>query len=112
MGVMAEQPIEWARLEREFEKRGMTASEIAVELGYARGYFAGRKSEKNTLPTAVIRMLDKLYDIRYDEYKPVEKEEVPVSEPPVIVQVQIDYDKLHDHIFDAVYQAMSKIFSE
>lgn len=83
MAKMAEMLIEWAKLEREFEKRGKTASEVALELGYARGYFAGRKAEKNTLPVAVVRMLEKLYDIRPEEYEAKEEPApVPVTPPP------------------------------
>ncbi len=113
MAKMAEQPVVWSKLEREFEKRGMTASDVARELGYSKGYFAGRKNENDTLPVAVVRMLDKLYDIRYDEYKPTDSDmdTKPVYEP-VPLQVEIDYQKLHDCIYDAVYQAVKKAWAE
>ena len=113
MAKMAEMSIEWAKLEREFEKRGLTASEVALELGYARGYFAGRKNEKNTLPVAVVRMLEKLYDIRPDEYEVKEEPAtVPTAPPPVIQSVELDYVKLYNIMYEAVYNAVKKAWSE
>lgn len=113
MAKMAEMPIEWAKLEREFEKRGLTASNVALELGYARGYFAGRKNEKDTLPIAVVRMLEKLYDIRPEEYEAKEEPDVvPVAPPPVIQPFELDYARLYNIMYEAVYNAVKKAWSE
>ena len=113
MAKMSERPVEWAKLEREFEKRGLNASEVAVELGYARGYFAGCKHEGRNLSMAVKRMLEKLYDIRPDEYEVKEEPAtVPTAPPPVIQPFELDYVRLYNIMYEAVYNAVKKAWSE
>lgn len=113
MAKMSERPVDWAKLEREFEKRGLNASEVAVELGYAKGYFSGCKYEGRSLSVAVKRMLEKLYDIRPDEYEVKEEPAtVPTTPPPVIQSVELDYVKLYNIMYEAVYNAVKKAWSE
>ena len=53
---------------------------VAEDLGYSPSYFT-RAFRMGELPEATALMLDKVYGIKYEDYKPEEKEPVQEDEP-------------------------------
>ena len=60
---------------------------------------------------AAAKALENAYNIRIADYAQKESQQAPVP-TPAPVQYGLDYAKLHNIIYDAVYSAVKKVWSE
>ena len=98
------------KLSCELEKRNLTMVAASREIGFCDSYLA------NVLRRCVIskvaaKSLDNAYNIRLADYK---LEEVPLEPvaPPAPIQLELDYERLRNIIYEAVYSAVKKAWSE
>lgn len=71
-------PVDKARIQECFDKRGLKQSDVSHEIGYERGYITNSILEGRFTKTAAI-LLEKLYNIKPEDYKPDEVEEEVVE---------------------------------
>lgn len=117
--------VDKTKMDRILEKRGLSYSDVAREMGRSPKYLSNKVRDPGyiTLPDA--KFLKVMYGITEDEYapdpKPVKENKIDIPEIPVEdlvdvpayeIELQIDYGKLHNVIFDAVYQAVKKAWAE
>lgn len=104
-----------AKLRREFEKRGLSMKEVAIELGYEGDYFNNCCNRLRISKMAALSLQTK-YDIRVEEYEATEEEltpePVPAPEVPPTPPFELDYDRLYNLMYEAVYQAVKKPWAE
>lgn len=104
-----------AKLRREFEKRGLSMREVAIELGYCGDYFSNCCNRLRISKMAALSLQTK-YDIRVEEYEAKDEEpapdSVPAPEVPSIPPFELDYDRLYNLVYEAVYQAVKKAWAE
>ena len=104
-----------AKLRREFEKRGLSMKEVAIELGYGGDYFNNCCNRLRISKMAALSLQTK-YDIRVEEYEATEEEPAPVTVPapdiPSAPPFELDYDRLYNLMYEAVYQAVKKAWAE
>lgn len=111
-------PVDKDKLYSAFKKRDLTASEVSLELGYSK-WFISKSADRGTITQAVGMMLDKIYNIKPEDYAP-DPEPVEAWDPlaeiePAPVQEArdlIDYEKLSAVICEAIYQALKKVQEE
>lgn len=104
------------KLRREFEKRGLSMKEVAIELGYGGDYFNNCCNRLRISKMAALSLQTK-YDIRVEEYEATEEEPAPVPVPipcetPSAPSFELDYDRLYNLVYEAVYQAVKKAWAE
>jgi len=111
-------PVNKDKLYQAFKKRNLTASEFSIELGYSK-WFIAKSADRGTFTQAVVMMLDKIYNIKPEDYapdpEPVEEWDPLAEIKPVPVQEArelIDYEKLSAVICEAIYQALKKVREE
>ena len=107
--------IDGNKLTREIEKRGLIGRAMSVEMGYAASYISCC-TNRGHMSTSGLKMLEKLYDIRPDEIMPdkepetiPEPEQMTIPEPPAD---PINYERLGQVIYQAVYEAVKKAWAE
>lgn len=106
--------IDGQKLKAEIKRRGLTEKEISLELGWSQSYITDA-IQRGMLRDSAILMLDKLYNIKIDDFvAEIEPEGVTeVSEPDVDSRSpQIDADKLYDVIYRAVYSAVKNAWMD
>ena len=103
-------PVDKAKLYRLLEKRNLTAKEVSIELGYSR-FFLSNCAGRGVINTPSAKMLEKLFNIRPEDYAPdpTETETPQILEEMREVRDLIDYDRLERAIYAAVYQAIKAI---
>lgn len=93
----------------ELEKRNLKNSDVSEELGFKRGYIKDAL-RRGRISNGAIKMLEVLYNIKPDSYCVIDaKQEKSVVEEKESV---IDYDRLRETIYDAVYWAVKKAWAE
>lgn len=97
------------KLKAEFEKRNLSMAEIAREMGRADKYLSN-KIQKDTgeITLADSKFLEAVYSIKREVYELESDASETISEPTPI----IDYEKLGQVIYNAVYEAVKKAWSE
>lgn len=106
-------PVNVGKFRREVERRGLTITRVSQDMGRNNCYIS-KKLQTGFFNVQDAIALDTLYHISRDLYEernlPAVKEpEEPIDLPsPVVVNVDIDYDKLYDTIFNAVGRAFTK----
>lgn len=93
----------------ELEKRNLAKREVSRELGFKDGYL-NDCIRRGRIGNGAVKMLEVLYNIHPDSYCNVEKVEEKV--PEVEKESVIDYDRLREVIYDAVYWAVKKAWAE
>lgn len=93
----------------ELEKRNLIKREVSLELGFKDNYLTDCIRRKR-ISNSAVKMLEVLYNIKPDSYCCVEKVEEKV--PEVEKESVIDYDRLREVIYDAVYWAVKKAWAE
>lgn len=126
MGVRSYVPCDADKLNDSFKRRGLTAQQVAQELGYEKQYFAKVKS-RHKITCSVAKMLEIEYRITEDEYKPlqIEKEELKeeltavknslarTEEVSAIVEAfNVVNNDLYALVYTAVYEAVKKAWAE
>lgn len=99
------------KLYRELEKRGLNHSEVSTEIGFAQWFISNSASRGKINRTGAI-MLEKLYNIKPEDYAPDPDNTPEIIEPVKEAQNIIDYEKLGEVIYDAVYRAVKTAWSE
>lgn len=98
------------KLSRELEKRNLTRVAASREIGFSDAYFAN-VMRKGVISKAAAKALDNAYNIRLADYKLEEVPLEPVAHPAPI-QLELDYVRLRNIIYEAVYSAVKKAWSE
>ena len=110
--------IDGKKLSNELQKRGLTKAGVSQELGYS-PVFVNNVCARNVINTPATLLLEKLYNIKYEDYAPDKEENVAelsesvskeTKETPVIPEDF--YDKMYQMIYSAVYEAVKKAWSE
>lgn len=99
--------VNFGKLKEQFKKRGLNSSKAGVELGYSANYFANVRARGKMSKSATI-LLDRVYGIKESDYVVQDEQEVKVE----AISPQIDYDKLYEVIYSAVYQATKMALKE
>ena len=103
------------RLYEELRKVGLGPGEASVRLGFGASYISS-SSSRGHLSRLCVRLLEKELGIAPDQYV-IQEETAPEPEVEEIQAVEevrevIDYDRLHNVIYDAVYLAVKKAWAE
>lgn len=106
--------VDGKKLADAFKKRGMPYSQAARECGYESNYFA-KAAYRGKMSKSAAVMLQALYRMERTEYEP-ESNPVTIG-PGSEVQTAdntrtVDFDSLYNVIYEAVYQAVKKAWSE
>lgn len=101
------------KLKHELKVRNLSNGDVAESLGHGRNYITDAYRRKR-INMASVKMLDVLYNIKPESYTGNEDVEETASEyvEPVRESTVIDYDRLEATIFQAVYAAVKKAWSE
>ena len=98
------------KLSRELEKRGLAKATASREMGFCEAYLS-QVMQRGVISKVAARALESTYNIRLVDY--ALKEATPeLVAPPAPVQLELDYVKLRNIIYDAVYSAVKKAWSE
>lgn len=102
--------IDKTKLENELRKRGLTYANVSRELGFHQGYIADAM-HRERIGIVVLRMLEVLYNISPDSYVIEDKKEKieTVDREP---KETINYEKLYNLVYTAVYEAVKKAWAE
>lgn len=98
------------KLSRELEKRGLTKAVASREIGFCESYLS-RVMQRGVISKVAARVLENTYNIRLADYELKETAPTPVA-PPAPVQFELDYVRLRNIIYEAVYSAVKKAWSE
>lgn len=100
-------------LKHELKVRNLSNGDVAESLGHGRNYITDAYRRKR-INMASVKMLDVLYNIKPESYTGNVDVEETTSEyvEPVRESTVIDYDRLKVTIFQAVYAAVKKAWSE
>lgn len=110
MGVVKKVKADKAKLYDEFKKRNLSVSQVSKEMGRGPNYITEQiKQGFISLPCATF--LKVRYNINEKDYAPEEETKPVVIEPTKTID-PIDYEKLATVIYDAVYEAVKKAWSE
>lgn len=96
------------KLSRELEKRNLTKTIASREIGFCDSYIS-QVMQRGVISKVAARALENTYNIRLVDYEL--KETAPVA-PPTPVQLELDYVKLRNIIYEAVYSAVKKAWPE
>ena len=105
MGSLKKKPVDYEKLKALFIRRGLKLESVSIEMGHT-GHFLSHSKETGHLSNAALKMLDMMYNVKYDEIKPDE----PASDSTILEPVReskpdFDYDILQMTIMDAVMLA-------
>lgn len=110
--------INGAKLKKILEDRFLTFSEVSVECGYNESAIS-RCIARNSMTKILIKALELRYNIRPEDYVIPDPKPEPGSmpEPPEQMsflpgKVEIDYICLKSIIYEAVYDAVKKAWTE
>lgn len=98
------------KLSRELEKRNLKMSVASREIGFSDSYFTN-VMKRGVISRAAAKALENAYNIRLADYKLEKAAPEPVA-PPAPVQFELDYVRLRNIIYEAVYSAVKKAWSE
>lgn len=98
------------KLSRELEKRGLAKATASREMGFCESYLS-QVMQRGVISKVAARVLENTYNIRLADYELKGTAPTPVA-PPAPVQLELDYVKLRNIIYEAVYSAVKKAWSE
>lgn len=96
------------KLSHELEKRGITKAVASREIGFCESYLS-QVMQRGVISRVAARVLESTYNIHLADYEL--KETAPVA-PPAPAQLELDYVKLRNIIYEAVYSAVKKAWPE
>lgn len=109
-------PVDGEKFKAQFVKRGLNMAEVSIELGHSRSFLNGICGTSNRaakISKSASIFLDKLYNIKYEDYAPdgvKSKSAVPAEKEQD--SPSIDYDRLYKVVYNAVYNALDRIFND
>ena len=98
-----------------FRKRGLTMREASLTCGLPASYFSNHTTKNGELAKSAVILLEKIYNIKPEEYAIVEPEpEVEEKKEQIVIQKSesIDYDRLYKTIYKATYDGTMKAHEE
>lgn len=99
-----------AKFKEELDKRKLNKASVSQGLGFGNNYITDA-IRRGRISNNAVRMLEVFYGISPDTYSV--KEDLQVVEPVAEEKDSvIDYDRLREVIYDAVYWAVKKAWSE
>lgn len=97
-------------LKKCIEKRGLTCSKAARELGFNPN-FINKAVADNQINQPAIKLLEAVFNIKPEEYE-IKDESEPIESKLEVAEPVIDYEKLENVIYKAVYEAVSKAWKK
>ena len=100
------------KLREEIRKRGITYRQASCEVGCSEKYFDNVFYTKR-MKYSIVKMLDMIYNINPEAY--VQKPEEPREAEPEKDETtnnELDWQRMHNVIYEAVYNAFKKVMSE
>lgn len=99
------------KLKHEFKKRNLSDNDVATELGLSRYYFKNVYA-RNRISEQTAKGLEKCFNIKPQDFAPDKPE--PANAPKeVAVKVEpFDWQKLYNVMYEAMYNAVKKAWSE
>lgn len=97
--------VDKSRLYAALKQRGASAQTASRAFGYNDGFLSNACYEGKLTDTTVI-LLEKVYGIKEEDFAPVKKQDSASTKPAET----IDYDKLYQTIYTAVYHAYRQVF--
>ena len=120
-------PYDGEKLKNQIESHNYTMSGLSLELGYSRTYLGNLVNHNKgifEIPVRTVKLLE-FFGIHYDDYKPdpepVEEQPLPWDVFPEVEQplrhltgadIEALCKAMHETIYDAVYEAVKKAWSE
>lgn len=98
--------IDKEKFETELTKRGLLKTVLSKEMGFNHTYI-GKQVNNGKMRLNTVNYLKGVYNIDPDLYT-VKEETPPETIEPKECIVPIDYDKLYETIYNAVYMAVKK----
>ena len=92
------------KLERELHIRKVSKAEASRQIGYGETYLANAAT-RGTISEPAIKLLKTVYNIDFDSIKVDEPGEI-IREKVIMQHPEIDYDKLNEILYDAVFRAV------
>lgn len=105
--------IDGEKLRKEFEVRNLKLMDASSKCGFEQSYFS-KACRTNKITKPAMNLLQQMFNIRYDDYKidePEQIEESEVKENPITITEDVS-NALYDIIYSAVYEAVKKAWSE
>ena len=102
--------IDKTKLDNELRKRGLTNTDVSKELGFHNGYISDAM-HRERIGVVVLRMLEVLYNISPDSYVIEDKKE-KIEIVDNELKETINYEKLYNLVYTAVYEAVKKAWAE
>lgn len=109
--------IDGERLRQEFTVRNVAMGDASEKCGFEKSYFS-KCSRQNKITKYGIALLDRMYNIKFEDYKIDEPEEEKKSEVPEVTKetpliiTEDTKNVLRDIIYSAVYEAVKRAWSE
>lgn len=112
-------PVDEGRLREVLKERGLSLAQVSIDMGYARTALAKKLKEgKITQPDS--KLLETIYNIKYDDYKPLTVAETTGHVGAGMSQAQlewsiekvlqkyqpIDYERLYKVVYSAMVEAL------
>ena len=101
--------IDREKLYEALKKRGLRNTAVCADLGMSGSYLANCAHRGKITETSAV-LLERLYNIKREEYQLVQEEPVIPAKTPDVAA--LDYDKLYQTIYAAVYHAVKVVWSE
>lgn len=99
--------VDFDKLLVELRKRGIRATEASEAMGRSSSYLAGMRKNGH-LPEATIIMLDKLWNIKYEDIKPSETTtEKPSEAKTEDAKITITHNELREIITESIKDAFT-----
>lgn len=108
--------INGAKLRREFEVRNISLIDVSERCGFDATYFS-KVCRSNRIRKPAAKLLEQMYNIKYEDYKIDEPEEEKsevheVTKETSLIITEDTKNVLRDIIYSAVYEAVKKAWSE
>ena len=120
-------PFDGDKLRYQIESHNYTMAELSREIGYTTSYLGNLVNHNKgayEIPVRAVKLLE-LFGIHYDDYKPdpepVEEQPLPWDVYPEVesplrhltgADIEALCKAMHETIYDAVYEAVKKAWSE
>lgn len=99
------------KLSCELEKRNLTKAIASREMGFCDSYIS-QVMQRGVISKVAARALENTYNISLADYELREAAPATPVAPPASAQLELDYVRLRNIIYDAVYSAVKKAWSE
>lgn len=103
--------IDPAKLRAELNRRNTTPSIASRAIGYNDSYITNACG-KGSMTQVAVNALENIFNIKSSAYVVPDRPVAPAPAPPPPAPFELDYVRLRNLIYDAVYTAVKKAWSE